>query len=132
MASLTPNPADDPKSFRTLYAQTIIQQYHESKGISQDTPLPTPTLPVQPSRPICIIGAGVAGLYAAIMLDFLRIDYEIIEASDRVGGRLFSKKLGEGRYEYFVSPILITADILLISKRSTRMLVPCDFPKHLS
>lgn len=41
-------------------------------------------------KPICIIGAGTAGLYAAMILDTLGIDYEILEASKRVGGRLFT------------------------------------------
>jgi hypothetical protein len=40
---------------------------------------------------ICIIGAGVAGLYTAMIFDSLGIDYDILEANpDRVGGRLFT------------------------------------------
>lgn len=38
-----------------------------------------------------IIGAGIAGLYTAHILDVLGIQYEILEASDRVGGRIFTK-----------------------------------------
>ena len=37
-----------------------------------------------------IIGAGAAGLYAALLLDSLGIDYDIIEASDRVGWKIFT------------------------------------------
>ncbi|KAK4170800.1 hypothetical protein QBC36DRAFT_369767 [Triangularia setosa] len=36
---------------------------------------------------VCIIGAGAAGLYIAMMLQFLDIDFDIVEANDRVGGR---------------------------------------------
>ena len=43
-----------------------------------------------------IIGAGVAGLYLAMMCDFLGIDYEILEASDRVGGRVYTHHFSEG------------------------------------
>lgn len=49
----------------------------------------------QPSQPqkICIIGAGVAGLYIAMILDDLKIPnltYEILEANTRVGGRIYT------------------------------------------
>lgn len=37
-----------------------------------------------------IIGAGAAGLYAAMLLDSLGIDYDIYEGSDRVGGRIYT------------------------------------------
>ncbi|EMD32510.1 hypothetical protein CERSUDRAFT_99235 [Gelatoporia subvermispora B] len=40
--------------------------------------------------PICIIGAGAAGLYAAMILEDLGIKYDILEASDRVGGRIYT------------------------------------------
>ncbi|RWS09881.1 hypothetical protein B4U80_14721, partial [Leptotrombidium deliense] len=33
-----------------------------------------------------IVGAGISGLYAALLLQELDIDYEILEASDRIGG----------------------------------------------
>lgn len=66
-----------------------------------------------------IIGAGAAGLYAAVLLDSLGIEYDIIEASDRVGGRIYTYRFNETAwlnstpddpdyYDYFVSikPIL--------------------------
>ncbi|RWS20210.1 hypothetical protein B4U80_12132, partial [Leptotrombidium deliense] len=37
-----------------------------------------------------IVGAGITGLYAALLLNHLGINYEILEASNRVGGRLFT------------------------------------------
>jgi NADPH-dependent 2,4-dienoyl-CoA reductase/sulfur reductase-like enzyme len=41
--------------------------------------------------PICIIGAGAAGLFAAMLLLKLGIkNFTILEASDRVGGRAYS------------------------------------------
>ncbi|KAM3064639.1 hypothetical protein ACMFMG_007580 [Clarireedia jacksonii] len=42
---------------------------------------------------VCIIGAGMAGLYIAYILKKLNItdvSFEILEASDRVGGRAFT------------------------------------------
>lgn len=41
-----------------------------------------------------IVGAGVAGLFTAMIFDYLKdkygvkVEYEILEASERVGGRL--------------------------------------------
>ncbi|RWS20046.1 hypothetical protein B4U80_12166, partial [Leptotrombidium deliense] len=35
-----------------------------------------------------VVGAGIAGLYTALLLQELGIDYEILEASEKIGGRL--------------------------------------------
>ncbi|KAI5803004.1 hypothetical protein EDC01DRAFT_774681 [Geopyxis carbonaria] len=53
--------------------------------------------------PIAIIGAGMAGLYAAMILQDLGLDYEIIEASDRIGGRVFTHRFSETTkfHDYF-------------------------------
>ncbi|KZT21397.1 FAD/NAD(P)-binding domain-containing protein [Neolentinus lepideus HHB14362 ss-1] len=51
---------------------------------------------------ICIIGAGAAGLYTAMILDSLDLPYEILEASERVGGRLFTYHFPQGsKYDYY-------------------------------
>jgi hypothetical protein len=61
-----------------------------------------------------IIGAGAAGLYAAMLLDSLGIDYDIHEASDRIGGRIFTYHFDQetwdkstpsdpAYYDYYVS-----------------------------
>lgn len=57
-----------------------------------------------------IVGAGAAGLYAAILLDSLNIDYDIYEASDRIGGRIYTYRFSESEepedpayYDYYVS-----------------------------
>ncbi|KAF8876421.1 hypothetical protein BD779DRAFT_1698051 [Infundibulicybe gibba] len=50
-----------------------------------------------------IIGAGMSGLYSALMLESLGIKYEIFEESDRMGGRLFTYHFEKGgKYDYFV------------------------------
>lgn len=53
--------------------------------------------------PVCIIGAGVAGLYTAMILQDLKIPFEIIEASDRVGGRCYTHRFSETTkfHDYF-------------------------------
>ena len=58
-----------------------------------------------PDLPICIIGAGTAGLYTAMILESLGISYQIVDADtrERVGGRLFTYHFSGGRpYDYFV------------------------------
>ena len=48
--------------------------------------------PPLPGGKVGIVGAGVAGLYLAMMCDFLGIQYELLESSDRVGGRVYTYK----------------------------------------
>ena len=65
-------------------------------------PAPTDDLP------ICIIGAGTAGLYTAMILESLGISYQIVDADtkERVGGRLFTYHFPNGGpYDYYVSRI---------------------------
>lgn len=41
---------------------------------------------------ICIVGAGVCGLYLALMLRYLGFsDFDILESSQRVGGRCYTQ-----------------------------------------
>ena len=64
--------------------------------------------PVSLQHPVCIIGAGMAGLYTAMILDSLGIPYQIIEANTqaRVGGRLYTHHFpGGGLYDYCVSKV---------------------------
>lgn len=55
-------------------------------------------------RKVCIIGAGVAGLYIAKMLDDLDIpnlSYDILESSDRIGGRIFTYNFSDVPHDYY-------------------------------
>ena len=50
---------------------------------------------IREKPPVCIIGSGIAGLYAALILQSLDIDFEILEAhtsEDRIGGRMFTHR----------------------------------------
>ncbi|KDQ16660.1 hypothetical protein BOTBODRAFT_30577 [Botryobasidium botryosum FD-172 SS1] len=49
-----------------------------------------------------IVGAGAAGLYTAMILDDLGIPYEILESSDRAGGRVHTHRFpGDNQWNYF-------------------------------
>jgi monoamine oxidase len=65
---------------------------------------PSDPEPYVPQLPVCIIGAGVSGLYIAMMLDSLGIKYELMEGSGRTGGRLYTHRFPKnaGKYQYFV------------------------------
>ncbi|CAL1716006.1 unnamed protein product [Somion occarium] len=45
---------------------------------------------------VCIIGAGVAGLYLAMQLEKAGIMFDVVEASDRIGGRVNTYTFTEG------------------------------------
>lgn len=48
---------------------------------------------------VCIIGAGIAGLYTALLLDAVGVEWKIIEANPRrLGGRLHTHYFDEGAY----------------------------------
>lgn len=61
-----------------------------------------------PELVVGILGAGIGGLYAALILDSLKIKYEIIEATGRSGGRLYTHKFKKqdgspgDEYDYYV------------------------------
>ncbi|KAF5574897.1 l-amino acid oxidase [Fusarium subglutinans] len=53
---------------------------------------------------ICIVGAGVSGLYIALLLDSLEmpgLTYEILEASNRAGGRVKTHYFSDRSDDYF-------------------------------
>jgi len=66
-------------------------------------------LPPTADLPVAIIGAGMAGLYTAMIFESLKIPYQIIDADtpERVGGRVFTHYFSdkEGSYDYFVGRI---------------------------
>ncbi|KAG8157463.1 hypothetical protein KVR01_012847 [Diaporthe batatas] len=58
----------------------------------------------QPPRKVCIVGAGVAGLYIAMILDSLEIPnltYDILEADSRVGGRVYTHYFSKEPHDYY-------------------------------
>ncbi|KAG8868646.1 hypothetical protein FRB97_002117, partial [Tulasnella sp. 331] len=101
-SSIAPAPDHDVFS---LYARLLVEEHlpKEEKG----SPPPAPQGEAAPSQPftpqfvpintmdkekpqVCILGAGAGGLYAAMMLKSLGIPFEILEAQDRTGGRLYT------------------------------------------
>ncbi|KAK7678543.1 hypothetical protein QCA50_018415 [Cerrena zonata] len=95
-------------SYRDLAARAVVDQtifklistvIHGAPAHPSDAPpypsdAPASALKVD-DDPICIIGAGAAGLYAAMILQDLGLKYEILEASDRIGGRILTHRFND-------------------------------------
>jgi monoamine oxidase len=95
------------------WGRNIIEDYDgvllkKLPGLSRVGRQQTPQLPLskvgfrKTDHPVGILGAGVGGLYTALILDSLDIKYEILEASDHTGGRLFTYKFPDSKeYDYY-------------------------------
>ena len=77
------------KNYGDDYKETLLKQRKKTEDIGLIkkqillTPEETDTKPL-----VGIIGGGFAGMYAGLILQSLGIEFEIFEASDRVGGRI--------------------------------------------
>jgi hypothetical protein len=89
---------------------------HNSPAYGNFSAADSQTYPSKVPLKVGIIGAGVAGLYSAILLESLGIDYEILEANTRIGGRIYTHRFDEAAwlkskpgepdyYNYYVSII---------------------------
>lgn len=115
----------DPESERILNAvPEIFNLYGQILLDSFQARIVPPTLPstlppgnnkhvfvpaLAPITRVAVVGSGVAGLYAAMLLNKPRARYaiDILEADERIGGRLYTHHFPpanpEGKYDYFVS-----------------------------
>jgi len=61
---------------------------------------------------IGIIGAGISGVTLAYFLEKAGVPYQLLEASDRVGGYIRSKRLGKYLFEFGPNSVLCDASTL--------------------
>ena len=59
------------------------------------------SLPLPSDSKICIVGAGISGLYAGLILDHLGVAYDILEASPRPGGRILTHYFSIRKHDYY-------------------------------
>ncbi|MCJ1398153.1 hypothetical protein MMC11_001350 [Xylographa trunciseda] len=118
-----------PLSVRDQWAryhvnQALIKTYNKfrpSPGSGPGRPLeghdelpepPRLDFPISPPTDtppkICIIGAGAAGLFAALLFDYLnetvagfKVQYDIFESGATVGGRLYTYNFSETAHDYY-------------------------------
>ena len=80
-----------------------LSEDHVDRSSAVNSAYPKPSakpLNVDPKElKVGIIGAGIAGLYTAYILEFLDIPYEILEVSDRIGGRIYTHYFSEPNEE---------------------------------
>ena len=122
-------------SAHTVRAQYSIDKYHDlhkQQGIWDLLPKLNSTDgylgAITEDHPVCIIGAGAAGLFTALMLDSLNIPYVIYEASDRYGGRMFTYNgfRDAAPYDYIVRIPSMKVILYDISQFNIyRISVPC-------
>ena len=81
-------------SIRGNAAKAVVNHVIDENHSVFDLPGPSqePSTEGVTRLPICIVGAGCAGLYAAMILDTLGIEYEILESNSRIGGRIFTHR----------------------------------------
>ena len=83
-----------PQAFSQLGLSSSVSQ-GQQPSLQVDIPRQAPK--------VGIIGAGIGGLYAAYLLQKLGIDYEILEAGSRLGGRLYTHRMGDRPNDYYVT-----------------------------
>ncbi|KAJ7466775.1 amine oxidase [Mycena galericulata] len=97
-------------SVRAQYAHNVILEHQvrlaKSKaGLPSLNPPPSRAKTGEPIR-VGILGAGIAGLYAALLIDYLGpesgLTYDILEANPgRTGGRLYTHRFSDSPNDYF-------------------------------
>lgn len=60
------------------------------EGDDSDAPPDDKAPEAKPPAKVCIVGAGAAGIYMAWMLTYLGINHDLLEASNRIGGRVYT------------------------------------------
>lgn len=102
---------DEHLSYRALAARHLVKEsVEEAKEQFRDLIpyLGGPYLGAKPPisdtskpLPVCIIGAGIAGLRIAMFLEKAGVEYHLLEASDRHGGRVMTHHFTGAENDYF-------------------------------
>ncbi|KAJ5372303.1 Amine oxidase [Penicillium concentricum] len=102
----------NPGVTRTEKIVPSVLTSHREEG-SSDPPL-------NENTKVCIIGAGIAGLYLALILQDLEIpnlSWDILEANrDRIGGRIYTHRFSEAHNDYYDVGAMRFPDIPIMSR----------------
>ncbi len=69
-----------------------------------------PTAAPQPA-PVVVVGAGLSGLVAANLLERLGLDAVLLEARERVGGRVLGQAAAGGQHRYDLGPAWVWPEV---------------------
>jgi ribulose 1,5-bisphosphate synthetase/thiazole synthase len=88
-----------------LYGRHLARSILRSRVMGETSSSTIPQLSTtQRPRLVGILGAGMTGLYTALLLAKAEIPFQILEATDRVGGRCYTHHFeGGGKWDYYVS-----------------------------
>ena len=90
------------EKYRHYLAGCIEKQLPEYEAAEKHVPQPKENKQEQPERfTVGIVGGGMAGLYAALLLQSKRIPVKIFERDDRIGGRVYTHRFSDEEYQYF-------------------------------
>ena len=101
-----------PHDVVSLYAYHILESYLEDKDPrdraqaddvgGQDSKV-GPTLPIfSKNKKVAVVGAGIGGLYAGLILQSHGISFDIFDMDNKVGGRLKTYHFSEKENDYYV------------------------------
>lgn len=117
------DPTATPDVF-SLYGKYLIRKALTTPAAAPKTPrhtAPIPSVAAEAASPVYvpiysteqprddvkpvvgILGAGPGGLYAAMILTTLDIPFEILEAQDRTGGRLYTYQFNDPKYDDYMT-----------------------------
>lgn len=77
-------PSNCGSNYESLLKHSIITGADDKARMRRDNPLPS----VEPPKKVIVVGAGISGLRAASVLRRHGLDVVIVEARDRIGGRI--------------------------------------------
>lgn len=89
--------------------QKGIRPLEDHEELPEPPKLRMPEIPSSDSAPsVCIIGAGAAGLFTALLFDYLNknvngfnVQYDIFESQENVGGRLYTYNFSDTPHDYY-------------------------------
>ena len=76
----------------------------EEHGSVASSPIPPMSPTLIASAPVVVVGGGLSGLVAAHLLEQLRLDVLLLEARDRVGGRILGHAAQAGGHRFDLGP----------------------------
>ena len=70
--------------------EDLIARYQQHLNVKALQPLYDSASPRSDLSKVAIVSAGMSGLYSALLLKKYEVDVKIFEATDRVGGRVYT------------------------------------------